>query len=468
MSKINGGSNDVGKAQIFAYGASNFANQLSWMMVSSYLTYFYLEVFGLAAGTIAMIMLIARVWDGVNDPIMGGIIDKTKTRWGRFRPYILLGAPALVVTTILTFTVPDLDGTMKVAYALVTYILLGMSYTILSVPLQALPAVMTEDRSKVSKLYTAYLFGMFLGMIVLNLCTLPLVEFFGNGVPAAGYQKTATIYALLSLPIYLAVFALCKENVKQSDHEKVSFFAGLKEVFKNKNLVMVILYTIISMGAYFMRLGIAVIYFINVIGNFQMITIYMMFPMFISLLVLPVTPKIIAKYGYVKTSCAAMTLQAISGLLLFFGPVQSVPYVLFALSFYGFGGIGGPCGSAMIIDSVNDYDAKYNKRNDGTAFATNGLGVKIGTAIGGAAGVALIGAFGYVGGAEVTDTVRNGINIATHLVPSIFFMVSLIPLYFYDINDARMDEVHEILKKRINSADTNKVTETAAEEVVNA
>jgi sugar (glycoside-pentoside-hexuronide) transporter len=461
MSKIKSGSNEVGITQIFAYGASNFANQLSWMMVSSYLTYFYLEVFGLAAGTIAMIMLIARVWDGVNDPIMGGIIDKTHTKWGRFRPYILLGAPALVVTTILTFTVPDLAGTSKVIYALVTYILLGMSYTILSVPLQALPAVMTENRGKVSKLYSAYLFGMFAGMIILNLFTLPLVEFFGNGVAAAGYKSTATIYAFLSLPIYFAVFILCKENVKTERKEKVSFFAGLKETFKNKNLVMVILYTMISMGAYFTRLGIAVIYYINVIGNFRMITIYMMFPMFISLLILPITPKIISRYGYVKTTVAAMTLQAISGLLMFFGPIQSIPFVLFALTFFGLGGVGGPCGSAMIIDSVNDYDAKHGKRNDGIAFATNGLGVKIGTALGGAAGVAIIGVFGYIGGAEVTEHVKNGINIATNLIPPIFFMLSLIPMFFYNITEEKMEQVHKILSERNSKT---KLTEIVEEE----
>lgn len=452
---------DVGKPQIIAYGASNFANQLSWAMVSSYLTLFYLEVFGLGAGTIAMILLVARVWDGVNDPIMGGIIDKTDTKWGRFRPYILLGAPALLITTILTFTVPDLTGNAKVAYAFVTYILLGMSYTVLSVPLQALPAVMTEDRGKISKLYASYLFGMFAGMIILNLATLPLVEFFGQGVAAKGYSKTATLYACLSLPIYLIVFALCKENVKSDNKEKVPFFVGLKEVFKNKNLVMVILYTLISMGAYFTRLGVAVIYYINVIGNFSLITVYMMFPMFISLLILPITPKIIAKYGYVKTSVAAMLLQAASGILMFFGPVDSVPYVIFALTIFGLGGIGGPCGSAMIIDSVNHYDAEYGKRNDGIAFATNGLGVKIGTAIGGAAGVAIIGLFGYTAGVPADAHVQNGINIATNLVPAIFFVVSLIPLKFYVLSDERMKEVHKILARR------NAKIEEANEEALN-
>lgn len=448
MSQLNSKTGDIGKSQIIAYGASNFANQLSWAMVSSYLTLFYLEVFGLAAGTIAMIMLVARVWDGINDPIMGGIIDRTDTKWGRFRPYILLGAPALVITTILTFTVPNLSGTPKVLYALVTYILLGMSYTVLSVPLQALPAVMTDDRKKVSKLYSSYMFGMFAGMIILNLFTLPLVEFFGGGVAADGYQKTATIYALLSLPIYLAVFALCKENVKPEKKEKIPFFDGLREVFKNKNLVMIILYTAISMFAYFTRLGVAVIFYINVIGNFGMITVYMMFPMFISLLILPITPKIIQRYGYVKTTVAAMTLQTIASVMMFFGPVQSVPFVLCSLTVFGLGGIGGPCGSAMIIDSVNDYDAKHNKRNDGIAFSTNGLGVKIGTALGGAVGVAIIGWFGYTSGVDPTEQVKTGINVATNLVPAVFFMVSLLPLLFYDITDEKMDKVHEILAAR--------------------
>lgn len=116
----------------FVYGLGNFASQLSWTMVSTYLSIFYTDVFGLGVGAVALLMLIAKVWDGINDPMMGTLMERTHTRWGRFRPYIFVGAIFLVIFTILTFTVPGFGGPAKLAYAYITYIGLGMSYTIRS------------------------------------------------------------------------------------------------------------------------------------------------------------------------------------------------------------------------------------------------------------------------------------------------------------------------------------------------
>lgn len=101
----------------FVYGLGNFASQLSWTMVSTYLSIFYTDVFGLGVGAVALLMLIAKVWDGINDPMMGTLMERTHTRWGRFRPYIFVGAIFLVIFTILTFTVPGFGGPAKLAYA---------------------------------------------------------------------------------------------------------------------------------------------------------------------------------------------------------------------------------------------------------------------------------------------------------------------------------------------------------------
>ena len=139
----------------FVYGMGNFASQLSWTMVGTYLSIFYTDVFGLGVGAVAMLMLIAKVWDGINDPMMGTIMERTHTRWGRFRPYIFAGAPLLVVFTILTFTVPGFGGPAKLIYAYVTYIGLGMAYTMTNVPYTALPAVMTHDPKEVNRLNAA-------------------------------------------------------------------------------------------------------------------------------------------------------------------------------------------------------------------------------------------------------------------------------------------------------------------------
>lgn len=130
----------IGPKQYLAYGMGNFASQMSWTMVSSYLTIFYTDVFGLAAGAVSVLFLIARIWDGCTDVMMGEIMEHTRSRWGRFRPYITAGAPLLVLFTILTFSVPGFGNTGKLIYAYVTYIGLGMVYTVTNVPYTALPA----------------------------------------------------------------------------------------------------------------------------------------------------------------------------------------------------------------------------------------------------------------------------------------------------------------------------------------
>ena len=128
------GKKEVGAVQIGIYGLGNFAAQLSWTMVSTYLVIFYTDVFGLAASSVAMLMLIAKVWDGINDPIMGAIMDKSHSKWGKYRPFILIGSIVLVIFTILTFSTPDFNDTGKLIWAYVTYIGLGMAYTVSNVP----------------------------------------------------------------------------------------------------------------------------------------------------------------------------------------------------------------------------------------------------------------------------------------------------------------------------------------------
>ena len=115
----------------FGYGMGEVANQISWYMINTYLTIFYTDAVGLSASAISLIMLIARVWDAVNDPIMGNIADKTNTRWGRFRPYLMFAPPFLAIFNILTFTVFPVTGTLKIVLCLVTYIGTGMVYTVI-------------------------------------------------------------------------------------------------------------------------------------------------------------------------------------------------------------------------------------------------------------------------------------------------------------------------------------------------
>lgn len=438
----------VGKAQIGIYGLGNVASQLSWTMVSSYLILFYTDVFGLATGAVALLMLIAKVWDGLFDPMMGAVIERSHTRWGRFRPYIVIGAPLLLIFTILTFTVPDFGDKGKLVYAYITYIGLGMSYGIINVPYTAMPAVMTNDPMKINRLFAAQMIGMTVGMIALNLCTLPLVSFFGRGVQSAGYQKTATLYAVIALPIFWLVAKVCKENITVKKENQAALKDSVASIIKNKNLMMVVAYTVLSMAGMFGRIGVAVYFYIYCVRDFRFVTVFMMMQMIVGTIVMPFAPKVMEKIGKKQTCILAMTIQALGMAMMFFGPYHNIPYLFVCHIIYGLGYIAGPCGSAMIVDSIDEYDIKNNVRSDGTAFAMNGLGTKIASAIGSALGIAVIGWFGYAAGQEPTAEVQNGINIAANLIPMFFFLISIVPLILFNLDDGKMVKIREAIQER--------------------
>lgn len=425
--------NRIGKAQYLSYGLGNFASQMSWTMVSSYLTIFYTDVFGLAAGAVSILFLVARIWDGCTDVMMGEIMEHTHSRWGRFRPYIAAGAPLLVLFTILTFTVPGFGTTGKLIYAYVTYIGLGMVYTVTNVPYTALPAVMTREPKKINRLFTAQMMGMVIGMILLQLCTLPLVNYFDALKPQGGYQITATIYAVIALPLFWVCAKNCKEVITVAKEAQGSAKDSLVAVLKSRDAMCVIFYSLLNMCGMMGRIGVATYFYIYVVQNYQMITIYMMFPMFVGAFVMPFAPKVVEKLGRKKTLYIALGLQVLGCLMMFFGPYTSVPYMILAHIVYGGGYIGGPCGSAMLADAINDIHEKTGVRPDGTAYAFSGLANKVGQAIGSALCIAIIGWFGYVGGQDITPHIASGIQVAVNIVPAAVYAIAFIPVILFTL-----------------------------------
>lgn len=433
----------------FVYGLGNFASQLSWTMVSTYLSIFYTDVFGLSVSAVALLMLVAKIWDGVNDPMMGTIMERTHTKWGRSRPYICIGAPLLVVFTILTFTVPGFSDTGKLAYAYITYIGLGMAYTMTNVPYLALPVVMTCDPKEINKLNAAQMMGMTVGQIVLNLSVLPLVKFIGGGNEANGYQKTAALLAFIALPMFLAVAALSKEKitVKKEDQGKIS--EGVKLVFKNKNLLCAMFYSFFNMFGILGRISVAVFFYMHCVQNFALITVFMMMQMIVGTLVMPFAPKVIGKYGKRNTGILSMIIQGGALLLLYVGPSTNIPFNFACMILYGLGYIAGPSGSGMMVDAIDDFDDKYGYRNDGMAFSLNGTAIKIATAIANFVFLLVMGAYGYVGGGEITPHVQAGINLAVNALPGIVFLVGIILLVIYDLDKpGYMDGVRNRLAER--------------------
>ena len=442
----------------FSFGIGNVASQLSWTMVSSYLTLFYTDVFGLQAGAVAVLFLIARIWDGINDPMMGEIMEHTHTRFGRFRPYIAIGAPLLVIFTILTFTVPSFGSVGNLIYASITYIGLGMAYTVMNVPFNALPSRMTDTPKRLNQIFASSMWAGALGSTVLGMCTMPLIMFLGKGVQEAGYQKTAIAYAVISLPLVLIMVHFCKENPKlakakeiaasKNGNQGTTFFGFFKSIFTNKNLLCVYAYMFCAMFSQIGRACTAFYYYMFCVGNMALASVLMSLAGLVSLVLIPIVPSLIGKFGKKKIVIVSQIIQIVGLVMMFAGPYTNIPYTIVANLVYGLGGGYSACVGSMIVDALDNYEYQTGVRNDGVAFAFNGLMTKISSAIAGSVGLMVMAAFGYTNGADLTARALTGINVGVNIVPLVVAAIAIIPMLIFDLNEEKMEKVRGDLKER--------------------
>ncbi len=449
---------NVGRIQVGAYGMGNFACQLSFTMVNMYLAYFYTDVFGLSAAAVATLLLVAKVWDGINDPMMGALMDKTYTRVGGYRTYMIAGAAALVVFTILTFSVPGFGDSGKLFYAYVTYIGLGMAYTVMNVPFNALPSRMTDNPKRLNQLFASSMWAGGLGSTVLGMCTMPLILMLGNGVQEAGYQKTAIVYAVVSLPMVLLMVRLCKENpdiakakeitAAKEGEKGTSFFGFIKSIFTNKNLLCVYVYMFCAMFSQIGRASTAFYYYMFCVGNMAWASVLMSVSGLVGLVLIPFVPALIGKYGKKKVVIVSQIIQIIGLIMMFAGPYTNIPYTIAANLVYGLGGGYSACVGAMIVDALDNYEYRTGVRNDGVAFAFNGLMTKISAAIAGSIGLMVMAAFGYTNGADLTERALTGINTGVNIVPLAAAAAAIVPMLLFDLNEEKMTVIRQTLKER--------------------
>ncbi|MGL5435441.1 MAG: MFS transporter [Lachnospiraceae bacterium] len=442
------------KAAVICYGLGDLASQFVWTFVGSYLTIFYTDIVGLAPLAVSAIMMLARIWDAINDPMMGAMAERTRSKWGRFRPYIAFGCPFLAIFGVLTFTSPFAGGTnAAVIWAAVTYIIAGMLYTMVNIPYGALAGVMTEDANQRNTINTSRNIGMNLGMIVVNACSAGLaLRFSGAGAEVAnghGYMMVAVVYGILAIPMFLMVCATAKEKVQPVNVDsKFSAAETIKNLVKNKYLMIVTLIMLLQMTAFMGRIAVCAYYVIYCLGSFTLIALIMTIPSIGSVIGSLFVPMAAKKFGKRNVLMGSMIVQGIGLLVIYFSPFDNQTMVLVGCWIFGLFNVGFPMTLSMVSDSVDYMELNSGIRTDGTAYATYGLATKFGNAIGGAAGVLLLASFGYVAGGEQTAETLNGINTLVNLIPAIIFFLAAAACLLWNMSDKDADDIREKLKQK--------------------
>lgn len=437
---------------LFAYGLGDFASSMCWTFIGSYLSVFYTDILGLAPAIASVLMMCARISDALFDPIFGAIAERTHSRYGRFRPYILFGAPVLAVLSVGCFVNWGTGNKLTIILAFVAYLFCGLAYTVVNLSYGSLSTVMTTDPDDISQLNSYRMMGMNLANVILSAVTPFLLILFSgsNRVVAGSYFKVAVLFAILSLPLFYFMVLNCRERITPIHTTKIEIRSTLKAVTHNYPLMLIMIIQILAMSAAMGRLGILAYYCIYNIKNIGLMSAFMALPSLGTVAGIFLTKNFTVKIGKKKMAALGYSLSAVTLIIMFIvGEItkyKSVTILLILNTLYGFFCFFFPIPMAMVNDAINYGEYKFKIRSDGTAYAVTSLATKFGQAIGVSGAVAVIGVAGYVPNRAQTLTTMTGINFATNLLIAIIFLLCLIPLAIYPLNEKMSLDLIDKLK----------------------
>jgi sugar (glycoside-pentoside-hexuronide) transporter len=419
-----------------AYGMGDVGCNFSWMFVGNFLMIFYTDVFGIAMSAVAGLMLLSRVWDAVNDPIIGALSDRTHTRWGRFRPWLLIAAPLTAIVLVLTFWAhPAWSETEKIIYMAITYCTLVLGYTCVNIPYGTLCGAMTQNMEERAQINTFRSVSAMIAIGVINIITVPLITKLGQGNPQQGYLLIAILYGSIFTACHFFCFAKTKEVVAIPKKQKLAIKTQLRAVLQNKVYLIAVAGQFLFGLTLYGRNADALYYFTYVEGDqFATYSLCIIVPSIIGAACFPVLFKWTQNKG--RAAAIFSFLTGISMFGMYFFSVQASPlpfYALSCVSQFFFSGFNTAI-YAIIPDCVEYGEWKTGIRNDGFQYAFISLGNKIGMAIGTAVLAAVMGMAGYVANAQQNPIVISVIKNAFTTVPGILWIITAAVLLLYGLD----------------------------------
>lgn len=438
------------------YMFGDFGNSLLFNFIGSYLLVFYTDAFGISAAAVGTLMMVSRIWDAINDPIMGVIVDKRKAgKNGKFRPYLKYMGIPLGIFTILTFLViPNMSESMKLPYAYITYIGFGMAYTAINIPYGSLASVMTSDPVERTSLSTWRNLAATFSMILLMVLTPKLIFGANNAVSVKGFVIAAVIYVIIANIAYQLSYRMTSERVVHEvndKQEKVSLMETIKTLVKNRALIGLILGSLGTLTAVFLPGSLNTYLFKDYFQAPGLLGIAGMVGMIGTFVALPLTTKLVAKFGKKNVSTYSLIISIAAYAVMVFLPSKN-PYVYMGLNVIS--GIGAGFYNMIVwalVGDVIDYQEYLSgKREEGTVYAAYSLARKLVQAIVGSIGGFALAAIGYQSGvATQTAEVAESIKMIITVIPLVGFIFGFVTMKFvYNLNNKTLEEVEVELERR--------------------
>ena len=417
------------------YSLGDTASHFVWDMVGFWILIFYTDTYGISAAAAGTIMLIARFWDMVSDPIMGIIADRTNTKWGKFRPYILWMALPYSVLAVLAFTTPDFGNTGKIIYAGVTYILLMTVFTAINLPYSSLGAVMTSDSYERSGLNSYRFIFAFVGQFIVSGTALYLANYFGKGDSAKGYQYTLILFSVISFIMFMITFKTTKERVQPLKSQKESLKEDLQNLFKNRPWVILFFVGIISFIMFAMQNLSIAYYFKYYIGKEESVQLFNVIGTVALIVAIPFSKPLAKRFGNRNVFLASSLLSGFFFILLYLPGVNDI-YMIYTFNILAKMSYAPavPLLWTMLGDTADYSEWKTGRRATGLTFSAASFAQKAGWGIGGALAGWLLAIFKFVPNIEQSESAITGIKLMISVFPGILYMSCAILLFFYSID----------------------------------
>ncbi|MEM1412444.1 MAG: glycoside-pentoside-hexuronide (GPH):cation symporter [Pseudomonadota bacterium] len=431
------------------YGFGDLGFNLYWTTIASFLAAFYTDVFGISAAAAGTMLFITKIVDAFTDPLMGAVADRTRTRWGKFRPYLVFAGLPMAGAAVLTFTTPDLDEGGKLIWAYATYTLMMLGYTILSTPYSALSGVLTANTQERTTLVSARFFFAFTGGALVNKFTLPLVATLGAGDDVRGWQLTMALYGLLAAVIFAVTFLATRERIQPPPRQQSNPLSDLRDLAGNGPWLVLFILAMVIMLTITMRGGSAYYYFHYYVERPDLLPDYLLWQMIAyaaGAILAPVMTR------YVDKARLLMILMSIVGVLsiAFYFVPRDMIWMMFTLNILISLALGpkSPLTWSMYADTADYNEWKTGRRATAMTFSAATFAQKLGGSLGSAGMLWVLAGIGYAANQAQSGASQTGIALLQTAIPGAFALLAVGVTAFYRLSGSDLERVQADLEAR--------------------
>jgi glycoside/pentoside/hexuronide:cation symporter, GPH family len=417
------------------YGIGDLGFNLYWANISAFLLIFYTDVMGLAAAAVGTMILVTKIIDAATDPLMGVLADRTRTRFGRFRPYLLWGALPMAATGVLTWTVPDLGEGGRLLWAYVTFSLMMLAYTVLSTPYSALSGVMTADSQQRTTLISFRFIAAFAGTTLVNAFTLDLVQWFGGGDEALGWQLTLALYGVIAAVLFATVFASTRERIAPPPQQDSDVKQDLRDLLDNRPWLVLFALALVIMVTIVMRSGATVYYLKYYVGRPELTGAFLGAYSVALAVGAAMTPLMTRLFDKKRLMVGLMTIVGVLSCAMFFVPRDMIWLMFVVNTLIGLAlGPKSPLAFSMYADCADYTEWKTGRRATALTFSAVIAWVLAG--------------MGYVANQAQSDASQMGIVLLLTVIPGVVAFVAALVMRSYPLDDKALSGIQQTLVER--------------------